>query len=118
MKSRLLKNLKYVVACPILIVAFLTSSVQKVQAETIFLFRSPEATATPPSPASISRSIQQKILKLDTNGDLLIQCGSARLTIAYNDPADQLKPSGQQYNPQRERTATINGISLTASLYF
>ena len=116
MKSRMLKYLKYIAACPILIVAFFTTSVQKVQAETIFLFQSPEVTT--PSPAGISRSIQQKILKLDNNGDLLIQCGKARFTLAYNDPADQLKPSDQQYNPQRERTATINGISLTASIYF
>jgi hypothetical protein len=116
MNARLLKNLKYAAAFPILISAFIITSVQAAQAETLFLFRSPGATL--PAPGDISRIIQQKIMKRDEKGNLMIQCGSARFTVAYNETADRFKPSGQQQYQQREHTAIINGISLTASLSF
>jgi len=117
MNTRLLKNLKkYAAACPLLISAFIVTSVQAAQSEELFLFRSPEAAT--PARGGDARFLQQKILKLDEKGDLLIQCGCARFTVAYNDPADQFKPSEQPQYPQRERIATINGISLTASLSF
>jgi hypothetical protein len=118
MKARLLKNLKFAAACPILISAFIVTSVQAVQAEALFLFRSPDASV--PAPGGTPRAFQQNIpLKLDEKGDLLIQCGCARFTVAYNSPAGQFKPPEQQYVPQRGDTTSIfNGISLTASLLF
>lgn len=117
MNARLLKNLrKYAAAFPLLISSFIVSSVQTAQSEALFLFRSPEA-AIPPQGGD-ARINQQKMLRLDDKGDLLIQCGCARFIVAYNAPADQFKPSEQQPNPTRERTAAINGISLTASLTF
>jgi len=117
MSTRLLKNLKkYAAACLLITSAFIVTSVQTAQSEELFLFRSPEAAI--PTRGGDARFLQQKILKLDEKGDLLIQCGCARFIVAYNDPADLLKPSEQPQFPQRERTATINGISLTASLTF
>src|SRR5450631_4450679 len=116
MNARLLKNLKFAAACPIIISAFIVTSVQAVQAEALFLFRSTEATV--PAPGAL-RAIQQNIpLKFDKKGVLLIQCGCARFAVAYNAPADRFKPSEQQQNPQRERSSNINGISLTANLSF
>lgn len=118
MNARLLKNLKkYAAAYPLLISAFIVAYVPATQAEALFLFRSPDATVPPPvgSPRTNTKNIP---LKLDENGDLLIQCGSARFIVAYNAPADQFKPSEQSQYPQRERAAAINGISLTASLSF
>ena len=83
----------------------------------VLLFRSPDTAA--PVSGDISRDIPQKSFwRVDEKGDLLIQCGSARFTIAYNAPVDQPKPSGQQYSPQREFNTPIIGISLTASLSF
>jgi hypothetical protein len=117
MSIRLLKNLKrHAVAYLLIVSAFIVTFAQAVQSEELFLFRSPEAAI--PIRGGDVRFLQQKILKLDEKGDLLIQCGGARFTVAYNDPADMLKPSDQPQYPQRERTATINGISLTASLTF
>lgn len=117
MNTRLPKNLKkYAAAFPLLISALIVTSVQSAQSESLILFRSPEAAI--PARGGDLRIIQQKILKLDEKGDLLVQCGCARFTVAYNAPADQFKPSEQQQNPSRERTAAINGISLTASLSF
>ena len=117
MNARLLKNLKYAAACHILISAFIATSIQAAQAEELFLFRSPGATIPPSGDAP--RTIQQKNpLKPDKKGGLLIQCGSARFTVAYNAPLDQFDPSEQQQNSKREHNATINGISLTASLSF
>lgn len=117
MSARLLKNLKYSAAYSILIYMFIVTSAAAVQAEALYLPRSTEATV--PVPANSLRTIQQKmLLKLDEKGDLLIQCGCARFVVAYNTPADQFKASEQQYNPQNERSATINGFSLTASLSF
>jgi len=110
MKARLLKNLKYAAACPILIAAFIVASLQAAQAEELFLSRSSGG-----SPSTIRRNIP---LKLDEKGDLLIQYGGARFTVAYNSPLDQFTPSEQQQNPQREHNSIINGISLTASLSF
>ena len=113
MNVRLLKNLKYAAVFPTLIFAFIVTSVQASQAEELFLlFRSPGTTLPPPGGSP--RIFQQKILKLDEKGDLLIQCGSARFTVAYSEPVDRFKLQ----NPQRERTTTINGLSLTARLYF
>jgi hypothetical protein len=117
MNTRLLKDLKYAAIYPILASAFIVTSIQAAQAETLLLFLSPTVTVQP-LPVSSSRIFQQKKLKLDEKGDLLIQYGSARFTVAYNEPIDQFKPSEQQQYPQRERTAVINGISLTASLTF
>jgi hypothetical protein len=117
MSTRLLKNLKkYLVAFPLFLTAFIVTSVHAAQAEALFLFRSPLATI--PAWGGDARIIQPKILQLDEKGDLLIKCGCARFSLAYNDPADRFKPSEQQYNPQRGQYANINGISLTASLTF
>ncbi len=117
MTTLLLKYLKYSAAFPLIISAFIVISARSARAEAIFLFRSPVATA--PGSARIPRDIQQNsFLKLDQKGDLLIQCGGTRFTVAYNTPADQFKPSEQPSNPQREYTSNINGISLTASLSF
>jgi len=117
MNTRLLKDLRHTAAIPLLITVLIAASAPAARAEAIFLFRSPTAPA--PDPSGSSRAMQQKnLLKLDEKGDLLIQCGSARFTVAYNAPADRFKPSEQQYNPQREYVANINGISLTASLSF
>jgi hypothetical protein len=58
-------------------------------------------------------------LKLDENGDLLIQLGKTKFTVAYNAPSDLLKPSDQRQNLQfGNETSAINGISLKASLSF
>lgn len=118
MNARLLKNLKkYAAAYPLLISAFMLAYVPAAQAEAIFLFRSPDATV--PFPGDSPRTSKKNIpLKLDEKGDLLIQYGSARFIVAYNAPADQFKPWEQQQNPARERTASINGISLTARMSF
>ena len=116
MKSLLMKKLKDAAAYPLFISAFMIVSVQEARSEALYLLLSPGITV--PVAVATTRSIQQKKLKLDENGDLLIQCGNARFTVAYNEPADQFKPSEQQQNPQRAHTATINGISLTASLTF
>ena len=116
MNTRLLKNLKYAAALPILISTFIVTSVQAAQAETLLLFLSPEITV--PVAAAPPQIIKQKKLKLDEKGDLNIQFGSARFIVAYNEPLDQFKPSEQQQNPQREHSSSINGISLTARLYF
>jgi hypothetical protein len=117
MNARLLKNLKHTAAYALLISVFTVASVPVAQAEMIFLFRSADATVQPPgeSPRTIKKSTP---LKLDDNGDLLIQYGNTRFIVAYNAPTDQFKPSEQQQNPTRERSAAINGISLTASLSF
>lgn len=117
MSARLLNNLKYAAAYPIFIAAFIVTSIPAAQAETLMLFRSPDATA--PVTGVSPRIIQQNVLlKLDEKGDLLIKCGNARFTVAYNEPADQFKPSGQFLKQQREPTAAINGISLVASMSF
>ena len=117
MISRLLKDLKYAAIYPILASAFIVTSVQAAHAETLLLVLSPTVIVQT-LPVSSSRILQQKKLKLDEKGDLLIQYGNARFTVAYNEPVDQFKPSEQHQYPQRERTAAINGISLTASLTF
>ena len=117
MNSGLMKNLKkYAAASTLLISAFMPTSVQAAQSEALFLFRSPAASI--PAPGGDARIIQQKILKLGEKGGLLIQCGGARFTVAYNEPSDQFKPSEQQQFLQRERRAAINGISLPARLSF
>ena len=115
MNARLLINLKRTAVSSILTTVFSVVTIQAAQAEAIFLFRSPGTSA--PAPGTAPR-IKQKILKLDEKGDLLIQCGCARFIVAYNEPADRLKASEQQQNPQREYNSNINGISLTASLSF
>jgi len=117
MNARLLKNMKYAAAYPILMSVFVVTPVQAAQIEAFFLFRSPGATL--PSQDALPRTNQRNIpLKLDQKGGLLIQCGCARFNVAYNEPADQFKPSEQLQSPQRERSFAINGISLTASLSF
>jgi len=117
MNARMLKILKHLAAYSLPAIAFFITSVPVAQAEALFLFRSPDVVAF--NSREIPRSIQQKtFLKLDEKGDLLIQCGNARFTIAYNAPADQLKLSGQPFSQQREYNAPITGISLTASLPF
>jgi hypothetical protein len=117
MNVRLLKHLKkYAVAYLLLISAFIVTSAQAAKIEELFLFRSPGATI--PAWNGDASIIQQKILKLDEKGDLLIQCGCARFLVAYNEPSDQFKPPEQLQNPQRRHTSPINGISLTASLSF
>ncbi|MBK5274513.1 MAG: hypothetical protein JJE30_05620 [Desulfuromonadales bacterium] len=117
MNAWLLKKLKSFAAFTLLISGFIVTSALAAQAEALILFLSPESTF--PSPVGSPRPIQQKnLLKIDEKGDLLIQYGSARFTVAYNEPADQLKPSEKQQNPQREHAASINGISLTARLSF
>jgi hypothetical protein len=118
MGTRLMKHLMHAAAYVLVIPAFIITSVPVAQAEALFLSRSPEVTAS--TTPNSSHILPQKIyLKLDEKGDLLIQCGCARFTVAYNSPAGQFKPPEQQYIPQREDTTSIfNGISLTASLMF
>lgn len=117
MNDRLLRNLKYAVACSLFISVLITTAAAHAQPETLFLFRAPGDVS--PASTVASRTMQQRhLLKLDEKGDLLIQYGKARFTVAYNAPTDQFKPSEQRYNPQRDSAATINGISLTASLSF
>jgi hypothetical protein len=117
MTTRLLMSLKkYSAALTLLISAFIVTSAQAAQPEALFLFRSPLAAI--PAWGGDARIIQPKILLLDGKGDLLIQCGCARFILAYNEPADQFKPSEKQQIQQSERSATINGFSLTASLSF
>jgi hypothetical protein len=117
MSARLLKNLKYAAAYSILVSVFIVTPVQAAQTDALFLFRSPGAAI--PAHGGTPRTVKLNIpLKLDEKGDLLVQCGCARFTVAYNEPADQFKPSGQQQFQQRERSSNINGISLSASLSF
>ena len=118
MKTRLPKTLKKCsAACTLLISAFIVTSVEAAQPEELFfLFRSPLAAI--PAWGGDARIIQPKILQLDGKGDLLIQCGCARFILAYNEPADWFKPSEKQQIQQSERSAAINGFSLTASLSF
>jgi hypothetical protein len=117
MNTRLMNNLKNAAACSILISSFSAASVRAEQTDALFLSRPPSAAI--PVPGATPRAFQRNIpLKLDQKGDLLIQCGSARFSVAYNEPADQLKPSEQQQFKQREHNSIINGISLTASLPF
>ena len=117
MNARLLKSLKYAAVFPLLVSAFIVIPAPPARAESIFLFLPP--VVAPPESAGTPRAIQQKsLLKLDDKGDLLIQCGSTRFTVAYNTPADQLKPSEQQSSPQRESIANKNGLILTASMSF
>jgi hypothetical protein len=117
MNAPLLKTLKQTAAFALLISAFIVSSVPAARAEALFLFRSPDAAA--PGHGATPRAIQQKtLLKLDEKGDLLIQCGCARFTVAYNAPADKFKPSEPQQYLQREHGTAFSGISLTASLSF
>jgi hypothetical protein len=118
MDTRILKTLrKFAAAYPLLLIsAFIITPVPAAQAEALFLFRSPESA--PPARGDDARIVQQRLLKLDEKGDLLIQCGCARFTVAYNDPADRFKPSHQQQHPHQEQPSGINGISLTASLSF
>ena len=117
MNARLLKDLKkYAAAFPLIISAFIVTSAQAAQSEALFLFRSPVAAT--PVWGGDARIIQPKILELDGKSDFLIQCGCARFIVAYNEPADRYKPSEQRQFQQRERSATINGISLTANLSF
>ncbi|MDA8413194.1 MAG: hypothetical protein M0023_05325 [Desulfobacteraceae bacterium] len=115
MSARLLKNLKYSAVYPIVVSLFMVASAPSVRAEALYLPRPAET----PKPAGSHHTNKQKIqLKLDEGGDLLIQCGCARFIVAYNSPTDQFKASEHPQNPQAERNAAINGISLTASLSF
>ncbi len=117
MSDRILRNYRHSVVCCLIISAILIAAVPIVQAETLLLFRSPE-TATP-APGDISRDIPQKsFFRVGEKGDLLIQCGSARFTIASNSPVNRTKPSWQQYGLQRDFNTPIIGVSLTASLSF
>jgi hypothetical protein len=117
MNARLLNNLKYAAAYSILISSFIAATVQAEQTDALFLSR--PLPATIPAPGGTPRTFQRNTpLKLDQKGDLLIQCGFARFSVAYNEPADQLKPSELQQFKQREHNSIINGISLTASLSF
>jgi len=116
MSARLLKHLKYPLRPALLIVALILTAAPSAWAEAIFLFRSTSAT-TQHTPAS-SGNPRKSLLRLDEKGDLLIQCGCARFTVAYNAPIDQFKPSEQQQPALREPSTNINGISLTASLAF
>ena len=117
MKKRLLKILKFVAAPPLLITLFIAAPLTSAYAEELSLFRSPES-GVHGSGNLLPTIKQQNHLRVDKKGDLLIQYGKAHFTVAYNEPADQFKPSGQQYNPQRGQNAVIIGISLTATLAF
>jgi hypothetical protein len=117
MGARVLKHLLCAAAYVLFISAFIITPVPAAQAEALFLSRAPEVTT---STSNSPRALQQKILlKLDEKGDLLIQCGCARFTVAYNAPAGQFRPPEQQYIQQRENiSGFFNGINLTASLLF
>jgi hypothetical protein len=117
MSTGMFKNYRYTSVSCLFISMLLVAAVPAVQAETVLLFRSPDRAA--PVPGGVSRDIPQKSFwRVGEKGDLLIQCGSARFTIASNAPVNQPKPAGQQYSPQREFNTPIIGVSLTASLSF
>jgi hypothetical protein len=117
MNTRLLMNLKNVAVYSLLITAFVITSVPTAQAESIFLFRS--ADVTPSNSGEFPRTTQQKsILELDEKGDLLIQCGNARFSVAYNAPADPFKQTWHQYDTQRGYIEPITVIILSAKLSF
>jgi hypothetical protein len=117
MSDRILKNCRYCTVCCLFISTLFIAAVPVVQAETILLFRSPETAA--PGPRDISRDIPQKSFwRVGEKGDLLIQCGSTRFSIASNAPVNRTKSSWQQHSPQREFNTPVIGVSLTASLSF
>ena len=116
MNTRLLNHLKYAAIYPLLIAIVFITAVPSAQAEEVFLFRSTDATTT--NSVEMSRSLRQEaMLKFDNKGNLLILCGSARITVAYDVPADPVKPSCQ-YDAQRGPITPVIGISLSLSLTF
>ena len=117
MKARLPEYLKRTATHSILIAALVVISVPAARCEAVFLFRD-AGSATAEFGGIPPVTPLKTLLKLDEKGDLLIQCGNARFTLAYSQPLDQFKPSEQHQNPLREQAAAINGISLTASLTF
>lgn len=117
MKARHPRTIKSIAAISILASVLVSLSTAPASAEAVVHFRNIEQIS--PSPDDISIAARQKFrIKLDEKGDLLIQCGCARLVVAYNLPTDQFKPGEQQRSPQRDEFSAINGISLTASLSF
>lgn len=116
MNARLQMNLKNAAVYSLLIAAFVITSVPSAQAESFFLFRSADATM---SNSEFSRTAHQKrILELDEKGDLLIKCGNARISVAYNAPEDPFKQTWNQYDTQRGYIEPITVISLSARVSF
>jgi len=116
MTARLLGILKLVAVHTLLIAVFLGPAVPDAQGEPLILFRGPVPGAMSDNAALAAR--KNTALKFNEKGDLLIQCGSTRFTLAYTPPVDRFKPTEQRNTPQHETAAAINGISLTASLAF
>jgi len=118
MSAWLLKNLIHTSVLALLISSFTASVASSAHAEAIFIFR----TAGLSHPATVGNQLaaqKNAFLRLDQNGDLLMQFGKAKFTVAYNAPTDLLKPLDQPQNLQFVRDASaINGISLKASLSF
>ena len=116
MNTRLLICLKYVAVYPLLFATLFIISVPVAQAEEVLMFRSRDVTIT--DSIEMSRSIRQKaILKFDEKGNLIILCGSARFTVAYDASADPVKPSCQ-FDAQRGSISPVISVSLSVSLAF
>jgi hypothetical protein len=118
MSARLLKRHLHTAVLALLISAFTVTIPSNTRAEAVFIFR----TDGPSHPGAVARQpVTQKnaFLRLDENGDLQMQFGRAKFTVAYSAPADLLKPLDQPQNLQFVKdTSAINGISLKASLLF
>ena len=117
MKARHPRTKSRTAALLILALSLVSLSAPANAEQMLFLYRSAEPVSA--SPGNAHPPARRKLpIRLDEKGDLLIQCGCARLIVAYNDPLDQLKPGEQQRTPQRMETGAINGISVTASISF
>jgi hypothetical protein len=118
MSAWLLKSLLHTAVLALLISAFTVTYASNARAEAIFIFRTAGDSHQGTIDARLT-SQRMVFLKLDENGDLLIQLGKTKFTVAYNAPSDLLKPSDQRQNLQfGNETSVINGISLKASLSF
>jgi len=112
MNARLPRTLTYAVVISIFLNAFIAASGMAAEPEAFYLFRDQ-------THASGNHLVDhENVLGFDEKGDLLIQLGNTRITVAYNAPKELFRPSEQQYNPQCGSPAIINGISLTASISF
>ncbi len=117
MKARYSRTIKSIAAISILVSALIPLSAAPASAEKVMRFSNPQQISTNPDDYSAQDRLKFRI-RLDEKGDLMIQCGCARLVVAYNSPTDLLKPGEQLRAPQRDEPSTINGISFTASLSF
>lgn len=116
MKARYPRTASRIATISSLALALTALCTAPVSAEALSLFRGPELLSAAPNNTLPPQ--QDFRMKFDDKGDLLIQCGCARITVAYNSPSDQLRPIERQRNPQRDESAAINGISVVASISF